>query len=127
MAPTNEEKPTQDPKKAGSGEDEEEVVDEKGASGQASKDMQNVSKYIADFDSGVDKNKLDEIVSSLSAINKKQKDEAASKSKEQEKIALPKEEIELVMKEFDLSKPAAEKALRDNAGDLEKTLKALLA
>ncbi|KAK9759894.1 hypothetical protein K7432_016613 [Basidiobolus ranarum] len=126
MAPTNEEKPTQEPKKAGNGEDEEELEDQKGASGQATKDMQNVSKYIADFDTGLDKKKLDEIVSSLSAVNKKQKDEASLKS-EQEKIALPKENVELIMKEFDLSKQVAEKHLRDNAGDLEQTLKVLIA
>jgi len=37
-------------------------------------------------------------------------------------IKLKKEDVELIMDEFDIPKAQAEKALRENGGDLERTI-----
>ncbi|KZT27312.1 hypothetical protein NEOLEDRAFT_1176743 [Neolentinus lepideus HHB14362 ss-1] len=51
----------------------------------------------------------------------------AQKSKDTLKVASKKEDIDLIMNEFEIPRVQAEKALAENGGDLMKTIKALLS
>ncbi|KAF8559847.1 hypothetical protein OG21DRAFT_1480566 [Imleria badia] len=42
-------------------------------------------------------------------------------------VAVKKDDVDLVMKEFDITQAQAEKALSENEGDLDRTLLALVA
>ncbi|EPQ57874.1 hypothetical protein GLOTRDRAFT_98692 [Gloeophyllum trabeum ATCC 11539] len=50
----------------------------------------------------------------------------ASKSKDTAKVVHKKEDVDLIVNEFEITKAQAEKALVENGGDLAKTLKALV-
>ncbi|KAI9571272.1 hypothetical protein HD554DRAFT_2074791 [Boletus coccyginus] len=41
-------------------------------------------------------------------------------------VAVKKDDVDFVVKEFDISQAQAEKALSENGGDLDKTLRALV-
>ena len=56
-------------------------------------------------------------------------DKAQGKSaheKELEKVVVNKEDIDVLVAELELTRPLAERSLREHGGDLKQTLKALL-
>ncbi|KAH7041787.1 hypothetical protein BKA57DRAFT_472669 [Linnemannia elongata] len=91
--------------------------------------MKNMTGYQQETErEGVDSDKLEKAMSSITDIVKKQKaDKASSGSKEVEKLVLAKEDVELVMAEMDLTKALAEKYLKEHGGDITKTLDALVS
>ncbi|KAJ3324016.1 hypothetical protein HDV06_000992 [Boothiomyces sp. JEL0866] len=48
------------------------------------------------------------------------------KPKPVQKVVVDKKDLELIMNEFDLDKPTAEQAFKDNGMNLSQTIKALL-
>ncbi|KAF8136654.1 hypothetical protein EV363DRAFT_1158616, partial [Boletus edulis] len=42
-------------------------------------------------------------------------------------VAVKKDDVDLIVKEFDISQAQAEKVLSENGGDLDRTLRALVA
>ncbi|KAF9934650.1 hypothetical protein FBU30_000974 [Linnemannia zychae] len=129
---TNGEAPKEEGDAAGADDkddEEEEKETEKGQSGEAKAAMKNMTGYHQENErDGVDSDKIEKAMSSITDMIKKQKaDKAASGShKEAEKLTLAKEDIEVVMNEFDLTKALAEKHLKEHGGDLIKTLDALV-
>ncbi|KAG0359705.1 hypothetical protein BG005_000331 [Podila minutissima] len=106
---------------------EEEEKAEKGQSGEAKAAMKNMTGYQPEVErSGVDSTKLEKAMSLLTDVGKKQKAEKAAAHKEVEKVTLTKEDVELVMAEFELTKPVAEKYLKEHGGNVIKTLDALV-
>ncbi|KAF9295355.1 hypothetical protein BGZ74_010847 [Mortierella antarctica] len=106
---------------------EEEEKAEKGQSGEAKAAMKNMTGYQPEVErSGVDSTKLEKAMSLLTDVGKKQKAEKAAAHKEVEKVTLAKEDVELVMAEFELTKPVAEKYLKEHGGNVIKTLDALV-
>ncbi|KAG0025670.1 hypothetical protein BGZ82_009898 [Podila clonocystis] len=106
---------------------EEEEKAEKGTSGEAKAAMKNMTGYQPEVErSGVDSTKLEKAMSLLTDVGKKQKAEKAAAQKEVEKVTLAKEDVELVMSEFELTKPVAEKYLKEHGGNVIKTLDALV-
>ncbi|KAF9916110.1 hypothetical protein BX616_004575 [Lobosporangium transversale] len=63
----------------------------------------------------------------ITDVVKKQKADKAAAQKETEKVTLSKEDVELVMTEMELSKAMAEKYLKENGGDVTRTLEALIS
>ncbi|KAG0350605.1 hypothetical protein BGZ54_003730, partial [Gamsiella multidivaricata] len=64
----------------------------------------------------------------ITDVMKKQKAEKATTAhKDGEKLTLSKEDVELVMTEMELSKPLAEKYLKEHGGDVTRTLEALVS
>ncbi|RUS20916.1 hypothetical protein BC937DRAFT_94037 [Endogone sp. FLAS-F59071] len=108
--------------------DEPEQVEEKGIRGQASKDMQNVTGYVNEEAAGkdVDEAKLGKAMSFLQDAAKKQKEEQQVKQKEVEKIVVSKEDVELIISEMQVTKPVAERHLRENKGDVLETLRKMV-
>ncbi|RUS26990.1 hypothetical protein BC938DRAFT_483856 [Jimgerdemannia flammicorona] len=108
--------------------DEPEQVEEKGIRGQASKDMQNVTGYVNEEAAGkdVDEAKLGKAMSFLQDAAKKQKEEQLAKINEVEKVVVSKEDVELIMSEMQVTKPVAERHLRENKGDVLETLRKMV-
>ncbi|ORY24276.1 hypothetical protein BCR33DRAFT_808434 [Rhizoclosmatium globosum] len=111
----------------------EDLEDEKqeeltGTAGQVSKDMQSMAADPA-FQSALDLEQ-DEIGQAMTFVTTeitKLRTNKLNREKELAKVSVSDEDIALVMKELDVSKAAAEKALRENQGSLETTLRALIA
>ncbi|RIA89412.1 hypothetical protein C1645_772376 [Glomus cerebriforme] len=104
---------------------------QKGFKGQAKKDMQAVEGYVAERaeGEGIDESKLDKALNIVETVNEEKKrlnDQKLQKQKDAEKIKVSKEDIEFIMKEMDVTKPEADKYLRENKGDLVEALKAMV-
>ncbi|GBC09237.1 hypothetical protein RclHR1_08700005 [Rhizophagus clarus] len=103
----------------------------KGQAGQAKKDMQAVEGYVAEGaeGEGIDESKLDKALNIVETVNEEQKrlnDQKLQKQKDAEKIKVSREDIEFIMKEMDVTKPEADKYLRENKGDLVEALRAMV-
>uniref|UniRef100_A0A1D1ZEK3 Huntingtin-interacting protein K n=1 Tax=Anthurium amnicola TaxID=1678845 RepID=A0A1D1ZEK3_9ARAE len=103
----------------------------KGQAGQAKKDMQAVEGYVAERaeGEGIDESKLGKALNIVDTVNEEKKrlnDQKLQKQKDAEKIKVSKEDIEFIMKEMEVTKPEADKYLRENKGDLVEALKAMV-
>ncbi|TPX61384.1 hypothetical protein SpCBS45565_g07285 [Spizellomyces sp. 'palustris'] len=117
------------------GEDDQAL--QKGFKGQASKDMQNVSGYFDErVGDKVDEGKIGKAsrksqaslaMTFLTDVSKKQKAQKSARDKELAKVVLTKEDVELIMNEFQIGKGTAERALRESKGDVLETLRRLIA
>ncbi|KND02592.1 uncharacterized protein SPPG_03048 [Spizellomyces punctatus DAOM BR117] len=108
------------------GEDQE--AQQKGFKGQATKDMQNVSGYFDErVGDKVDEGKIGKAMTFLTDVSKKQKAQKSARDKELAKVVLTKEDVELIMNEFQIGKGTAERALRESKGDVLETLRRLIA
>ncbi|KAF9939745.1 hypothetical protein BGZ67_008978 [Mortierella alpina] len=111
-------------------EDEEAIEsEEKGQSAEANAAMKNMSsgsQQEVERD-GVDSTKLEQAMSRMTDVNRRQKADRAAGQQEGEKVVVAKQDVELVMVELDLSKAVAERHLREHGGDVVRTLEALVA
>ncbi|KAH6579630.1 hypothetical protein BASA60_003218, partial [Batrachochytrium salamandrivorans] len=91
-----------------SGDGGEAEVEEKGHHGQANKDMETVHQYGEDAVDTVDENKL---FKALTSISEARRDNALKTHREtgKEVVTVQKEDLEIVMKEFEISKLQADK------------------
>ncbi|KAI8821415.1 CG9922-like protein [Fimicolochytrium jonesii] len=120
--------PKQDPAEKPEGaEDVDEEQEQGGTRGQANKDMKNVSGFDDEGGDNVDEDKLGKAMNFLTDVNNKQKAQKTSREKELEKVVVAKEDIDVVMNEFQIPRLQAERALRENRGNLPDTLKALVS
>ncbi|KAF9948174.1 hypothetical protein BGZ72_009872 [Mortierella alpina] len=110
-------------------DEDDKESEEKGQSAEANAAMKNMSagsQQDVERD-GVDSTKLEQAMSLMTDVNKKQKADRAAGQKEGEKVVVAKQDVELVMAELDLSKALAEKHLKEHGGDVVRTLEALVA
>ncbi|KAI8915515.1 CG9922-like protein [Powellomyces hirtus] len=105
--------------------DEEQV--ETGVKAQANKEMQNVSAFDDEAGDNVDEDKLGKAMSFLTDVNKKQKAQQSARDKELAKVVIGKEDVELIMNEFQVTKVQAEQALRENKGNVLNTMRQLVS
>ncbi|KAI8381598.1 uncharacterized protein BYT42DRAFT_567131 [Radiomyces spectabilis] len=100
--------------------DENEHV-EKGAKGEATKDMKNVTSYLNEelANRQVDADKLAKTMSFLNEEAKKHKHETLNKTMA---TSVDKEAVSVVMNQLEVSKTEAEKALREHNNDIVKAL-----
>ncbi|KAI9098888.1 CG9922-like protein [Phlyctochytrium arcticum] len=107
--------------------DEQNEESQKGFKGEAAKDMQNVSGYY-DEKSGenVDEGKLDKAMTFLTDVSKEQKAQKSEREKELARVAVAKEDIDLVVQEFEISRAAADRALRENGANVLETMRTLV-
>ncbi|KAI3660224.1 hypothetical protein MP638_004498 [Amoeboaphelidium occidentale] len=111
----------------------EQQAEIKGHTNQARKDIEKVTDYAEEAE--VDAAKLSEAMNFLSNVN----GAIQSKKKEGERIAVSKEDVELLVnynyddnvifkaKELQISKTAAEKAIREAKGDFKEAFKCLVS
>ncbi|KAI8922639.1 hypothetical protein BC831DRAFT_474897 [Entophlyctis helioformis] len=105
--------------------DADNVEEEKGHQGQAKKDMEAVTGYVDESMGGaVDQNKLDKALNLVQAA--KVKAAKTARELEMDKVVVQKPDLELIMKEFEITKAQADKALRVNNGDLAATMRHLV-
>ncbi|KAJ3043915.1 hypothetical protein HDV00_003955 [Rhizophlyctis rosea] len=107
-------------------EEQEEAQQETGLRGQANKDMRAVTGYFEDREM-VDENKIGKAMSFLTNVGKSQKSQVSARDKELAKIVISKEDVELVMNQLEITKPQAERALRENKGNAVETLRKLIS
>ncbi|KAF9970785.1 hypothetical protein BGZ73_006461 [Actinomortierella ambigua] len=106
---------------------EEEEKQEKGQAGEAKAAMRSMTAYQQEIErEGVDAAKLEKAMALITEVNKNQKAEKAAKQQDVTKFTLAKEDVETLMAEMDMNKPAAEKHLKEHGGNLIKTLDALV-
>ncbi|CAM0136492.1 unnamed protein product [Umbelopsis sp. WA50703] len=106
-------------------EAEDEPV-EKGAKGEASKDMKNVTRYFEEqAERNVDADKIQKVIGRTMCANI---DNMLSSSRKQQidRTSITKENIELIMSELNVPKLTAEKALLDNNNDIRAALTHLI-
>eukprot|EP00842_Homolaphlyctis_polyrhiza_P004295 jgi/Hompol1/4867/HPOL_003957-RA len=105
-------------------------IEETGQQGQANKDMRSVTRSGDDSAGTVNQTKLEkalfQLVDVRQAISQAKAAKDAEAIAEQKKMQLNKADVEFVMREMDLSKIAAEKALRDAGGDATAALRHLI-
>ncbi|KAJ3024508.1 UNVERIFIED_CONTAM: hypothetical protein HDU68_008045 [Siphonaria sp. JEL0065] len=112
--------------------DDEKAEELTGTAGQASKDMQSMSgggldpALLAGLDLG-DSDTLGKALQFVGAELTKIRNIKAAREKEQAKVQINQDDVNLIVKEFEVSKASAEKSLRENSGNLEQTLRALIA
>ncbi|XP_076041546.1 huntingtin-interacting protein K [Oratosquilla oratoria] len=103
---------------------DDEVEKEKGKEKKAAKhdsgaaDLEKVTNYAEEKEIKSDAN-------FMSVINDMKRQEAANKlAKDQElaKVSIRKEDVELIIRELEITKAKAERALREHQGNLIKTL-----
>ncbi|KAI8806436.1 hypothetical protein BJ742DRAFT_364241 [Cladochytrium replicatum] len=99
----------------------------KGIRGQANKDMENVTGYVEEGKDNLDEKKLDKAMNFITDVDKNQRSLKTTRDKELERIAVSKEDIDLVMAELDLTKQQAERLLRESKGSVQDTLKKFIA
>ncbi|KAI7863357.1 hypothetical protein BDF14DRAFT_1885193 [Spinellus fusiger] len=106
-------------------DDNEDEPVEKGAKGEASKDMKNVTGYVNEelANRQVDAGKLANSLAFVQEAAKSFKQKIVSKPSSG--LALNKQDIDLLVNEMQISRTEAEKVLRDN-GDVVKALNELI-
>lgn len=65
-------------------------------------------------------------MAALASSQKASKEAQMQREKELAAVKVNKEDIDVIASEFEMDKKAAERRLRENGGDLEKALHALL-
>ncbi|KAF9280294.1 hypothetical protein BGZ68_007329 [Mortierella alpina] len=110
-------------------DEEDKESEEKGQGAEANAAMRNMSVGSQqDVErNGVDSTKLEQAMSLMKDVKKKQKADREAGQREGEKVVLAKQDVELVMAELDLSKALAEKHLKEYGGDVVRTLEVLVA
>ncbi|KAJ3398608.1 hypothetical protein CcCBS67573_g06312 [Chytriomyces confervae] len=109
--------------------DEDKQEELTGTAGQASKDMQSMADGIdpaafANLDLGNES--LNKAVAFAGTELAKLKNAKMNRERELAKVAVTGEDIELIVSELELSKTAAEKLLRENAGNVDSALRAFI-
>ncbi|XP_065885939.1 huntingtin-interacting protein K-like [Dysidea avara] len=85
-------------------------------------DLEKVTDYAPEKEISGD---IGKAVSLIEEQESKEKVKKAKKDQELAKIKIRKEDVELIVKEFEISRTAAERSLRENEGDIIKALRAL--
>ncbi|RKP07450.1 hypothetical protein THASP1DRAFT_24405 [Thamnocephalis sphaerospora] len=112
--------------------DDEQQQQQKGHGAQASKDMGDMVRLLADKQSGeLELSKTEKALKEIREEARNRKTEraktATEASKQQQALTLNSDDVALVMAEFELTRPVAERHLREQQGDLGRTLRALVA
>uniref|UniRef100_H2ZMY5 Nascent polypeptide-associated complex subunit alpha-like UBA domain-containing protein n=1 Tax=Ciona savignyi TaxID=51511 RepID=H2ZMY5_CIOSA len=84
-------------------------------------DLERVTDYAEEKEINVS-----DIGDMLAKFAQRSNEKQAEREKELSKVKISKEDVELVMKEMDISKIKAERALRENKGDAVAALTALV-
>ncbi|KAJ3017192.1 hypothetical protein HKX48_003674 [Thoreauomyces humboldtii] len=113
------------PTTAGDDVDEQDQQQSTGTKAQANKDMRNVDAGFND-DDAVDPKNLGKAMNFLNDVTEKQKAQKTTEA-DDAGVVIGKEDVELLMSEFQLTKGEAEKALRAQKGDVLTTLRGLVA
>ncbi|KAJ3190104.1 hypothetical protein HDU85_000395 [Gaertneriomyces sp. JEL0708] len=131
--------------------DDQQDQHQKGAQGQATKDMANVSGFYEErAGENVDAGKLGQAVNQISDLSKKTKAQATARDKELDKVVVAKDDVDLVVSttashylahfteatpfvyenskasEFDIAPKRAERLLRESKGDVLQAIGVLL-
>jgi NACalpha-BTF3-like transcription factor len=90
-------------------------------------DLEKVTDYaeekeILDVGSG----NLNNAMNAISDKRKKEADQKAEKEKQLASVKVKKEEVELLVNEFEIVKSKAERVLKEHSGDLSSALAALI-
>ncbi|KAJ3225597.1 hypothetical protein HK099_006537 [Clydaea vesicula] len=108
---------------------DKEEENEKGQRAEANKDLGHMYQE-KESKADIDETKLYKAMTSVIKLHtdlSKTRTKATSQSQlESSKIVINKEDVELLVKELNLSKVTAEKSLKDNNGDLVLTMKTLI-
>ncbi|KAJ3416126.1 hypothetical protein HDV05_003095 [Chytridiales sp. JEL 0842] len=108
--------------------DEDAPVEEmQGTAGQANKEMKDISSAFESAAARVSDSAVTKGTTFIAQQAAQLKTEKANRDKELAKIALKKEDVDVVMAELDMSKAVAERVLREHNGSLEATLRAIIA
>ncbi|KAI9355403.1 hypothetical protein DFJ73DRAFT_825527 [Zopfochytrium polystomum] len=94
---------------------------------QATKDMKNMNAGVEVSSGSVNETAIGKAIGFLTKQMKELKESKTSRDKELAKISVSTEDVQVLMAEFDLSKATAERALKENGGGLEATLRKLVA
>jgi len=101
----------------------EDVVEEqKGQKGKASRDLNNVTLVTEEKE--LDSSKIGKAMTMIGETNKNEK---SQREKDLENVKVQKEDIDIIVNELEISRTQAERALRENNGDLKATLKHLIS
>ncbi|KAL2915398.1 ribosome assembly [Polyrhizophydium stewartii] len=106
------------------GGDADVEVEQKGHEGQAKKDMEAFHKPEDDARGAVDEKKLDKALTFLTEAQAKTPKSA--RELEMDKVVISKQDLEIVMREFEITKAKAEKVLRESDGNVETALMQLV-
>lgn len=88
-------------------------------------DLEKVTDYAEEKEISAGGN-LDNAISAISDKRKKDADLKAEREKKLASVKVKKEDVELVCNEFEISKPRAERVLKEHDGDLKAALTALI-
>ncbi|RKO89093.1 hypothetical protein BDK51DRAFT_29209 [Blyttiomyces helicus] len=115
-------------------EDDADAAAQKGYKGQAKKDMESVTGYFEEAKDNVDESKLDQAMNYLEDVSNKAKAQRTAhpplmlrtpritSDKELDKIVISKDDVDLIMRELEIAKAPAERALREHNGSVVDAL-----
>lgn len=87
-------------------------------------DLEKVTDYVEEKE--IDTGNLNDAMTAISDKRKKDAEAKIARSKELASVKVTKEDVELVMNEFEVTKLTAERVLKENNGDLKKALISLV-
>uniref|UniRef100_A0A7S4KTZ1 Nascent polypeptide-associated complex subunit alpha-like UBA domain-containing protein n=1 Tax=Paramoeba aestuarina TaxID=180227 RepID=A0A7S4KTZ1_9EUKA len=106
------------------GDEEERQQIAKGSKGEQDRGLQNLGG--ADNETEIDSASAQEAIAVLNQKYKEQQKEALKRKQALASVSVKKEEVELIMKEFDIPFEKADLSLRENGGDCVMAMTALL-
>lgn len=105
-------------------EDENQLDERPKSKKQETEDLERVTDYAEEKEIGsIDLNDLQ----AINAIEAQRSKENQAREEELAKVKITKEDVELIVKEFEITKQQAETALRQSNGDIVQALVRLLA
>jgi NACalpha-BTF3-like transcription factor len=92
---------------------------------QTASQLDSVTDHVVEKDGDEAKGKA--ALAELQAVESSQRAEKQQREKELAAVKVNKDDIEVLVKELDMDKKKAERALRENGGDLAKTIASLVS
>jgi NACalpha-BTF3-like transcription factor len=89
-------------------------------------DLEKVTDYAEEKEILQESANLNNAINVISDKRKKEADQKAEKEKELASVKVIKEEVEIIISEFELNKNRAERVLKENTGELEPALAFLI-